>query len=148
MRAVSRHGLRWATAGGACALALAGCGASNDYANDPRPPAPITVTASIGDKGVLVSPQHFGAGPITLAVTNQTSRSRELVLESEQAPGSGKTGLAAQDSGPINPQGTASLKADLDPGTYLVRVKGGGLRPGQLIVGRKRASAQNQLLQP
>jgi hypothetical protein len=135
------------TAVGAMML-LVGCGADTSYKNNPRPPAPITVTASIGDKAVSVSPSRFGAGPVTLVVTNQTGRSRELVLASSQQPGSTKTGLAAQGTGPINPQGTASLKADLRQGQYTVRVRDGAVRPASLNVGRPRKSAQNELLQP
>ena len=132
---------------GAVVLA-AGCGSDSSYKNNPRPPAPITVTASISDKAVSVSPSRFGAGPITLVVTNQTTRSRELVLRSEQVAGSGETGLAAQDTGPINPQGTASLKADLRQGSYSVRVRDDAVRPASRTVGRPRKSAQNELLQP
>jgi len=43
---------------------------------------------------------------------------------------------------------TASLKADLNPGSYQVHVKGGGIRPASVTVGRERESAQNELLQP
>jgi hypothetical protein len=146
-----RNVLRGLVYGGIAAalVTVAGCGGGGDYANNPRPPAPITVTASISDKAVSVSPSRFGAGPITLVVTNQTARSRELVLRTEQVAGSGKPGLAAQDTGPINPQGTASLKADLRQGNYTIRVKAGKtIRPARLVVGHKRPSAQNQLLQP
>jgi hypothetical protein len=135
------------TAVGAVVL-VAGCGSDTSYKNNPRPPAPITVTASISDNAVSVSPSRFGAGPVTLVVTNQTTRSRELVLRSEQVAGSGKTGLAAQDTGPINPQGTASLKADLRQGSYSVRVRDPRIHPASLTVGRPRKSAQNELLQP
>jgi hypothetical protein len=133
----------------ATALLIAGCGAKSDYKNNPRPPSPITITAAIIGQRVEVSPRRFGAGPITLVVTNQTRRLRDLVLESASEPGSGKTGLPAQHTGPINPQGTASLKADLRQGNYTIRVKAGNrIRPARLVVGRKRPSAQNQLLQP
>ena len=78
-------------------------------------------------------------------VTNQTQRLRDLVLESA---GRGP-GPAAQHTGPINPQGTASMKADLPEGRYVVRVRAGNtIRPASLVVGRQRPSAQNQLLQP
>jgi hypothetical protein len=131
------------------ALLLAGCGSGSDYANNPRPPSPITITAAISGQRVEVSPRRFGAGPITLVVTNQTQRLRDLVLESTSQPGSGRAGLAAQHTGPINPQGTASLKADLREGNYTVRVRAGNsIRPARLIVGHQRPSAQNQLLQP
>jgi hypothetical protein len=128
------------------ALLVAGCGSKSDYANRPRPPSPITITAAISAKRVQVSPRRFGAGPITLVVTNQSGRSADLVLETDNA-GSGQTGIR-QQTGPINPDGTASLKADLRQGRYTVRVRSGEIRPASLVVGRKRASAQNQLLQP
>jgi hypothetical protein len=128
------------------ALLIAGCGSENDYANNPRPPSPITITASINDGRVEVSPQRFGAGPITLVVTNQTGRSTDLVIETDNT-GSGKAGIR-QRTGPINPQGTASLKADLAQGRYTVKVRTGQIRPARLVVGKERASAQNELLQP
>ena len=129
-------------------LLLGGCGAETDYKNNPRPPSPITITAAISNHRVEVSPQRFGAGPVTLVVSNQTGRLRDLVLESESSPGSNRTGLPPQHTGPINPQGTASLKADLREGRYTVRVGTRDIRPARLVVGRQRSSAQNQLLQP
>src|SRR3954453_3582640 len=95
------------------ALLVAGCGSESDYANKPRPPSPITITAAISKDRVQVSPRRFGAGPITLVVTNQSGRSADLVLETDTS--GGKSGIR-QQTGPINPQGTASLKADLRQG--------------------------------
>jgi hypothetical protein len=122
---------------------VAGCGASNDYKNEPRPPAPIVVTASINKNQVAVSPKRFGAGPITLIVTNQTGASQELTVEVN----TGQAGFKGR-TGPINPRDTGQLKADLARGTYSVHVDGSSIRPAQLTVGRQRASAQNDLLQP
>jgi hypothetical protein len=122
---------------------VAGCGASNDYKNEPRPPAPIVVTASINKNQVAVSPKRFGAGPITLIVTNQTGASQELTVEVN----TGQAGFKGR-TGPINPKDTGQLKADLARGTYSVHVDGNSIRPAQLTVGRQRASAQNDLLQP
>jgi hypothetical protein len=122
---------------------VAGCGASNDYKNEPRPPAPIVVTASINKNQVAVSPKRFGAGPITLIVTNQTGASQQLTVEVN----SGQAGFKGR-TGPINPRDTGQLKADLARGTYSVHVDGNSIRPAQLTVGRERASAQNDLLQP
>src|SRR5205807_10190666 len=48
------------------ALLLAGCGSGSHYANNPRPPSPITITAAISGNRVGVSPTRFGAGRITL----------------------------------------------------------------------------------
>jgi hypothetical protein len=127
---------------------LAGCGGSDDsdYANEPRPPTPIVVSASIGSDRVSVSPRRFGAGPVTLIVTNQTGQSREITLETDEIGGS-SPGIE-QNSGPINPGDTASLKADLARGTYRVAVDDRGIEGASLRVGAERASAQDELLQP
>ena len=42
----------------AALCAVAGCGGDSDYANKPRPPAPINVTAAITNSQVSVSPQR------------------------------------------------------------------------------------------
>src|SRR3954452_14518141 len=136
MREGPRIRLRTASAAVGVVVLLAGCGSEESYKNNPRPPAPITVTASISDNAVSVSPSKFGAGPITLVVTNQTRRSRELVLRSEQEAGCGKTGAPPQDTGPINPQGTASLKAVLRQGEPRVLVPVSDVLPPSLTVGR------------
>ena len=123
-----------------------GCGGSDDYANEPRPPSPIVVSASISPQRISVSPQKFGAGPITLIVTNQTDGAQEITLETDEIGGSAP-GIE-QSSGPINPGDTASLKADLTKGTYRVGVEGSGIGAASLRVGTVRPSAQNELLQP
>ena len=129
------------------AVAAAGCGSSGgDYKNEPRLPATIVVTASISKDAVSVSPRRFGAGPISLIVTNQTSASQEVTLESDGSPGTGP-GIR-QKTAPINPRDTATLKANVDPGTYKVHVAGDGIRAATLRVGDERPSAQNDLLQP
>ena len=131
----------------AAAMVVSGCGGEDDdYANEPRPPAPIVVSASIGKDRVSVSPRSFGAGPITLIVANQTGRTHELTLETDEIGGQ-EPGIR-QTSGPINPGDTASLKADLRTGTYRLGVDGGGIRAATLRVGDPRPSAQDELLQP
>jgi hypothetical protein len=125
------------------AATVAGCGSSSDYKNEPRPAAPIVVTASISKDAVSVSPRKFGAGPITLIVTNQTGASQQVTLEIN----SGAAGFKGR-TGPINPRDTGQLKADLNRGTYSVHVDGNSIRGAKLTVGNKRPSAQNDLLQP
>jgi hypothetical protein len=127
-------------------MLASGCGEDDDYANNPRPPAPIVVSASIGSEGVSVSPRSFGAGPITLIVTNQTGKAQELTLETDELGGS-EPGIE-QNSGPINPGDTASLKADLRKGTYKIGVDGKGIGAASLKVSDERKSAQDELLQP
>jgi hypothetical protein len=126
---------------------VVGCGGGATHENKDRPPAPIVITASIGKSKVSVSPTSFGAGPITLVITNQTDRSQQITLESSDGPGSGQTGIR-QETGPINPQDTASLAADVRRGSYQVHVRGNGIRPAQLDVGAERPSSQQDLLLP
>jgi hypothetical protein len=130
----------------AAAVAIVGCGSSSDYKNEPRPPAPIVLTASIDDQRVSVSPRAFGAGPISLIVTNQTSTAQSVTLESAEKAGNGP-GIR-QETAPISPRDTATLKVDVKPGRYKVHVRGDTIIGALLRVGRERVSAQNDLLQP
>ena len=131
----------------AVAFAVGACGSSSaDYKNDPRPPATIIITGYISDQRVSVSPRSFGAGPLSLIVTNQTSSSQRVTLESAGATGSGP-GIR-QVTAPISPQDTATLKVDVKPGSYSVHVGADAIRAARLKVGPERASAQNDLLQP
>ena len=130
---------------GACAFA-GGCGEEDDYENKPRPPTPILVAASIGEDRISVSPRKFGAGPVTLIVTNQTESAQAVRLETEEI-GGGEAGIE-RETGPISPGETASLKANLREGTYIVGVEGRGIAEAALDVGEARESAQDQLLQP
>lgn len=131
----------------AAVLALGGCGSSSaDYKNDPRPPGPIVITGYISDQRVSVSPRSFGAGPVSLIVTNQTGTAQRVTLESAGAAGTGP-GIK-QVTAPISPQDTATLKVDVKPGSYSVHVAGDAIRAARLKVGPQRASAQNDLLQP
>ena len=126
--------------------AFGGCGGGSGYTNQPRPPASIVITASISDERVSVSPNAFGAGPISLIVTNQTSAAQRLTLETANRPGAGP-GIR-QETAPISPQDTATLKANVTPGRYTIHVGADGIVPARLRVGRERPSAQNDLLQP
>ena len=80
----------------AAVLALGGCGSSSaDYKNDPRPPSPIVITGFDLGRARLGLPARFGAGPITLIVTNQTDTSQRVTLES-----AGAAGRARHQAGP------------------------------------------------
>ena len=67
----------------AVALAISACG-EDDFENDPRPPAPIELTALITDGEVKVSPSTagaVGAGLATFTISNQSSDPGALILE-------------------------------------------------------------------
>ncbi|HYF25688.1 MAG TPA: hypothetical protein VD931_08130 [Baekduia sp.] len=122
---------------------LAGCGDDDDFANEPRPPSPVVITAAISPERVSVSPDELGAGPITLVVTNQSDATQRLTLR-----GSGGATNIEQQTGPINPSETASLQADLPQGDYEITATAGAIDPAALKVGPERKSAQDELLQP
>jgi hypothetical protein len=130
----------------AAVMTVAGCGGEADYKNDPRPPAPINVTAAITNSKVSVSPQRFGAGPIVLVISNQSSSAQEVTFETNEIGGEepGRTFSTT----PINPRGTATLKVDVRQGDWRLGTKDGGIRAADVSVGKARKSAQNELLQP
>jgi hypothetical protein len=130
------------------ALASAGCGGSSedDYENRLRPPAPINITAAITDERISVSPETFGAGPIVLLVSNQSGKEQALTFETEEIGGD-SPGLR-KASTPIAAGGTGSMQVDVREGTYAVSVKDPGIASATVEVSGKRASAQDQLLQP
>jgi hypothetical protein len=122
-------------------LVVSGCGSDDSYKNNPRPPAPINVTAFVGAKRISVSPAAFGAGPIVVIVTNQSTSSQDVTF---QTP----TGDLNQSTGPINPGDTGQLKLDVAQGRYVVKAGDEAIRPASVSVGPERRSAQNDLLQP
>jgi hypothetical protein len=138
-------------AAGAFALALAlgaaGCGGdSGKFANKPRPASPITVTAAIDKSRVRVSPPKFGAGPVTIIVSNQSGAAQQVTFETNEIGGT--EGGIRKSVGPVGDTDTATLQVDPRQGTYQLSVKSKSVRPAAIAVGKPRASAQNQLLQP
>lgn len=125
-------------------IAVAGCGSDESYKNDPRPPTTIVIAAAILPDKVSVSPAEFGAGPISLTIANETGTSQRISIV-KQVNGQPQPG---EQTGPINPHDTATLKADVDEGEYEIRVEGEGISPAKVTVGAERESAQNELLQP
>jgi hypothetical protein len=131
------------------ALVLASCGSDDRQdANAERPPTPIVISASINDEAVSVSPKRFGAGPITLIISNQSTSSQQVTLETDDDPGGSGPGVKAIETGPINPRETASVKGEVKQGTYALKVGADGVRAARIMVGKQRPSAQNELLQP
>jgi hypothetical protein len=129
---------------GLLALAAAACGTTEQRRNDPRPPTRIVITGSISTNRVSIAPRRFGAGPVSLIVANLTDTSQQVTLERADRSRPG----VRQQTAPINPRDTAELRADLGTGRYTVHVTGGGIAAATLRVGRRRPSAQNDLLQP
>lgn len=133
-----------AVAGAVSLLTAAGCGSDKSYKNDPRPPTTIVISAAILPTKVSISPARFGAGPISLTVANETDASQRVSIV-RKINGQNQ---ANEQTGPINPHDTATLKAEVDEGSYEIRVEGDGIQPARFTVGTQRKSAQNELLQP
>ena len=124
-------------AAGAAALALSACG-DEDFKNNPRPAAPIELSALISDSTVKVSPaRDVGAGPATITISNQSNDPARLVFE----------GPTENSSDPIIAGGTGSMKVDLAQGEYTVSTGESG-PSDQFNVGPDRPSSQNDLLLP
>jgi hypothetical protein len=125
----------------AAAFAISACG-EDDFENNPRPPAPIELTALINDSKVKVSPSRadaVGAGLATFTISNQSADPAALVLE-------GPTDEASDE---IPPGGTGSMKVALEQGDYVVSAgDDSNPRESGLEVGPERASSQNELLLP
>jgi hypothetical protein len=122
------------------AVAVAGCGSKDSYKNNPRPPAPINVTAAISPTRVSVSPAKFGAGPIVVIVANQSDTSQEVTIQDA----SGKVHQSAL----VNPGGPGTLKIDVTEGSWVLKTGNQDIKPATVTVGPQRPSAQNELLQP
>lgn len=122
------------------ALAMSACG-SDDFKNDPRPAAPIALSARISDQEVTVSPNtatSVGAGLATITISNQTADPTKLVLE----------GPTDESSAEIVPQGTGDMRLNLEEGDYTVSAADSSARETKLQVGPERKSSQNDLLLP
>jgi hypothetical protein len=121
---------------------LAGCGGGKNFADQPRPSAPLYLTGVITSSGVTVSPNRVGAGPVVILVSNQTQASHTLTLDGSN--------IAPVQSGSIAPTDTGRIQTTLNPGTYTV--KAGSLQavkkelaPARLVIGKARADSNDQV---
>lgn len=130
------------------ALTLAACG-EDDFENEPRPPVPLAITGVVTEDEVTVSPSRFGAGPIVLTISNQTSRSHRIELQGQDESGT----EISEITGPVNPQDTATIQQTLPPGEYQVSANSesprvSSIRPDTLTVGPPRPDASDELELP
>jgi hypothetical protein len=126
--------------------ALAGCGGDDERVNANRPPSPINVTAAVDDDKVLVTPKRFGAGPIVIIVSNQSSEPQEVTFETNEL--AGESGGIQVKSRPIMPSSTGTVQVTPRPGTYRLRAGAGSIEPAEVRVGPARDSAQDDVLLP
>jgi hypothetical protein len=125
------------------AAALAGCGSgSTRYANGNRPPKPATVTGSIDGSRVRLSPGTVGGGPLTILVANLTDRPQKLTFQTASR------GLGIRSTATVAANDTGQMSVDVKRGSYELAVRDHSVRPASLKVGKRRPSAQNELLSP
>jgi hypothetical protein len=130
---------------GRCAVAglvvatvlVAGCGAE-DFPNDPRPPAPVELSAKIDDRNVVVVPDRIGAGLASFTISNQSEDAVQLTFDGPNS--------AATDEIPAG--GLGRVQFELETGDYSIDPSVPTINPGTMTVGAKRPSAQNDLLLP
>lgn len=130
----------------AVAAVIGGCGGGDQFANHPPPPAPITVTAAIDQGRVRVSPSSFGAGGVTVLISNQSGAAQTLTFQTNEIGGT--QGGIRRSVGPVASGDTAQLQVDPRPGTYQLATKDSAIRPAAIHVGPPRPSNRNNLLAP
>lgn len=140
MRGGRRTGV--ALVSGLSVLVMAGCGGGKDFQDKPRPAVPIVLNGVITDQRVTVQPNRIGAGPIVITVANETQRSHTLTLDGPN--------IAPIRVGPINPQDTAQIQQNLQPGQYTVKAGSSQavpteIAPAHLIIGKARPASNDQV---
>jgi hypothetical protein len=135
------------------ALSLGACG-SDDSPNNPRPSAPIEVTARVDSDKVVVSPDRFGAGLVNFTITNFSDSPVRFTLSgpkhtaTPRIPAGAPAGSSQSPTPPVTPS-TGSLKVELPQGSYQATAgQGAGIQAATVKVGPKRQSSRNELLLP
>ena len=121
---------------------LAGCGGGKDFADKPRPAAPLYLTGVITSSRVTVSPNRVGAGPIVIIVSNQTQAAHTLILDGAK--------ITPVQSESVGPTDTARIQTTLRPGTYTVKAGSQKavkkeLQPAHLVIGKQRRDSNDQV---
>ena len=146
----------------ACAVAVAGCGASN-HPNQPRPAVSTRISVVIQPHQVIVQRGSVAEGPeqdqqipqnqdakqppikshepldLTVVAANQTGEDTRVVIR----------GAKQVESETVFARSPATFQASLPTGSYTVAAAGiPGARPAHFSVGAYRSSSQNDLLLP
>jgi hypothetical protein len=128
----------------ALASGLAGCGGDDGYENALRPPAPVNVTAAVGEDRIRVSPARFGAGPVVFVIANESGAPQRLTFETDElAGGAGITRTTRE----LQDGSTGTFQVDPPEGGYTLSASG-DVRPAAIEVGEPRRSSQEDLLLP
>jgi hypothetical protein len=151
---------------GVLALVASGCGAET-HPNEQRPQVPLRVSVTITPKAVTVQPGKVGFGPVrTQQIPQNQNHPQSEIRADRRDPGpltlsivvanQTRTDSRLEIRGPRDVDSVAipagsptTLQTALPSGTYRLGaadIPGAGL--GKLVVGRFRASSQNDVLLP
>jgi hypothetical protein len=152
-----------AVAGLICAAALvSGCGESR-HANEQRPNVSTRISVTISPKQVIVQPLEIGvrAEPTQEVPQNENDPEPPIktdkpldvtVVVANQTPVDAKLkirGAEEEETETVFARSPGSFQVDLPAGTYTITAVGlPKARPAHLMVGRYRASSQNDVLLP
>ena len=125
------------------ALSAAACG-GEDFANQPRPPTPVSVTALVTEDGISVSPTRFSAGVVLVVIANQTDDPQTLTLQRQDSDRL----VVGRQTGSIASGDTTELKADLEPGTYELTAERDDVEAATIRVSERRPPSDDLLLVP
>ena len=133
-------------AGVGVATILGACGPHAVDRSPPQAPVVVRITGVITAEQVRVSPSRTGGGPIVLILSNRDEDSHTVVLEGVRT---------REQVGPINPQDTATLTAELTRGVYAVRAgsehavnPSEQIEPARLVVGRRIPTGKDDRRRP
>lgn len=122
-------------AGVGIATVLGACGQRDAARDPPPPPVVVRIDGVVTTQQVTVSPSRIDPGPVVLVVSNRDEDSHTVIVEGKRT---------REQVGPINPQDTATITAELGPGVYAVRAgsehvinSSGQVEPARLVVGRR-----------
>ena len=129
-------------AGVGVATILGACGQRDSDGGSPRPPVVVRASGVVTAQQVTVSPSRIRAGTVVLMVSNQDEDSHTVIVEGTRT---------REQVGPINPQDTATITAELSPGVYAVRARSehaarapGQIEPARLIVGQRASDRRGR----
>ena len=127
-----------AALGAVVAATVAGCGSDDSFQGN-RPPAPIEVAATIDADKVAVSPDNFGAGKVTINVSNFSESTVRFELE----------GPKRASTSAIKPGEPGYLQVVLPEGEYEASATGeAGATPARFTVAEERPNSDGKLLLP
>lgn len=132
-------------------LLVAGCGSTTplSFKGKSRPSPAVDVSVYVSDRDISISPSAVGAGLVVFYVTNQATRAELITVIRAHHPDA-----PVLKSGDLQPNGTATVTAELRKGHYELTGSGfvGGnpapITPASLQIGAPRQAGDSALLQP